>query len=84
MTNRKLVCTHQGKHVIHTKKEADMQEQVEGETYDKHARNKRRRSCSTVKCGCEANMRIVHDKWTNKSEVSVFSDIHNHKIVTPA
>lgn len=61
-----------------------MQEQVEGETYDKQARKKKRRSCSTVKCGCEANMRIVHDKWTNKWEVSVFSDIHNHKMVTPA
>lgn len=61
-----------------------MQEQVEVEIYDKQARKKRRRSCSTVKCGCEANMRIVHDKWTNKWEVSVFSDIHNHKMVAPA
>ncbi|KAL6142396.1 hypothetical protein ACLB2K_060678 [Fragaria x ananassa] len=53
------------------------------ETCDMQIEKKRRRSCSTVKCGCEANMRVLHDKWTSRWKVSVFSDIHNHKIVSP-
>ncbi|KAL6219534.1 hypothetical protein ACLB2K_007293 [Fragaria x ananassa] len=79
-----------GKHVIQTQKEDDLTEKEEiaendeVETCDIQIEKKRRRSCSTVKCGCEANMRVLHDKWANRWKVSVFSDIHNHKIVSPA
>ncbi|XP_062014115.1 protein FAR1-RELATED SEQUENCE 11-like [Rosa rugosa] len=87
VTSRLFVCAHQGKHVMQTQKEDDMieeEEKDEEEICDQQTGKKRRRSCSIVKCGCEASMRVLHDKWTDKWKVSVFSDIHNHKIVTPA
>ncbi|XP_024164366.1 protein FAR1-RELATED SEQUENCE 5-like [Rosa chinensis] len=87
VTSRLFVCAHQGKHVMQTQKEDDMMDEEakdEEEICDEQTGKKRRRSCSTVKCGCEASMRVLHDKWTNKWKVSIFSDIHNHKIVTPA
>ncbi|KAF7124137.1 hypothetical protein RHSIM_Rhsim12G0095100 [Rhododendron simsii] len=45
---------------------------------------KRVRSCSTVKCGCEAHMRIMLDKWNYKWEVTSFDESHNHQLVTPS
>ena len=62
----------------------EIDENDEGETCDLHIEKKRYRICSTVKCGCEANMRVLHDKLTNKWKFSIFNDIHNHKVVTPA
>ncbi|XP_050369317.1 protein FAR1-RELATED SEQUENCE 5-like [Argentina anserina] len=90
VTGRLFVCAHEGKHVMQTEKEDDLEEKDEraesdeAEICDIQVEKKRRRSCSTVKCGCKANMRILHDKWTRKWKVSVFSDIHNHKVVSPA
>ncbi|XP_050365733.1 protein FAR1-RELATED SEQUENCE 5-like [Argentina anserina] len=90
VTSRLFVCAHEGKHVMQTEKEDDLEEKDEraesdeAEICDIQVEKKRRRSCSTVKCGCKANMRILHDKWTRKWKVSVFSDIHNHKVVSPA
>nr|XP_011457413.1 PREDICTED: protein FAR1-RELATED SEQUENCE 11-like [Fragaria vesca subsp. vesca] len=93
VTSRLFVCAHQGKHVTRTQKEDHIKEKDErdeedeedaDEACDRHIGNKKRKSCSTVKYGCEASMRVLYDKWTNKWKVSVFSDIHNHKIVTSA
>ncbi|KAG5564457.1 hypothetical protein RHGRI_000597 [Rhododendron griersonianum] len=45
---------------------------------------KRARSCSTVKCGCKAHLLIKYDKWSCKWKVTVFTDAHNHPLVTPS
>ncbi|KAG5540932.1 hypothetical protein RHGRI_020979 [Rhododendron griersonianum] len=45
---------------------------------------KRARSCSTVRCRCKARLHIKYDKWSSKWKVTVFSDAHNHPLVTPS
>ncbi|KAF7126912.1 hypothetical protein RHSIM_Rhsim11G0139600 [Rhododendron simsii] len=45
---------------------------------------KRVRNCSTVKCGCKAYLRIMHDKWNCKWKVLGFDESHNHPLVTPS
>ncbi|KAM2196912.1 hypothetical protein PS2_000446 [Malus domestica] len=84
VTNAQFVCSHQGKYNMQSENEDDMNDNDEQEVCDMKKWKKRQRSCSTVKCGCKATMRVVHDKWTNKWIVSVFSDIHNHRPVTPS
>ncbi|OVA13699.1 FAR1 DNA binding domain [Macleaya cordata] len=42
------------------------------------------RSCNTIKCGCKAKMRILLNEELNKWTVTIFSDDHNHKFVTPS
>ncbi|KAK1355222.1 FAR1 domain-containing protein [Heracleum sosnowskyi] len=74
VTSKKFVCAHQGKYIPQNK-------EIFGE---KHNAKTQSRSCSTVKCGCKANMRIILEKWSMKWRVSVFDDSHNHKVVTPA
>ncbi|KAF8412287.1 hypothetical protein HHK36_000248 [Tetracentron sinense] len=41
------------------------------------------KSCSTLKCGCMATMRIMNINETTKWKVTRFSNEHNHKFVTP-
>ncbi|KAL5831747.1 hypothetical protein ACOSQ4_017101 [Xanthoceras sorbifolium] len=83
-SSRQFVCAHQGKYVPKIKRHDAVEENSETETNEKDDTMKRGKKCSTIKCGCEASMRIVRDKWSDKWKVSVFKDIHNHKIVSPA
>ncbi|KAK1575774.1 hypothetical protein Q3G72_008203 [Acer saccharum] len=84
VTSRKFVCAHQGKYVT-MNKSCDIEEEKNNkETSEFDDTRRSGRNCSTIKCGCEASMRIVHDKWSNKWRVSIFKDTHNHKIVSPA
>ncbi|KAL5818931.1 hypothetical protein ACOSQ4_022773 [Xanthoceras sorbifolium] len=84
VTSRQFVCAHQGKYVPKIKRHDAVEENSETETNEKDDTMKRGKKCSTIKCGCEASMRIVRDKWSDKWKVSVFKDIHNLKIVSPA
>ena len=62
VTSRKFVCAHQGKYVT-MNKSCDIEEEKNNkETSEIDDTRKSGRNCSTIKCGCEASMRIVHDK----------------------
>ncbi|KAK3225908.1 hypothetical protein Dsin_005770 [Dipteronia sinensis] len=84
VTSRKFVYAHQGNYVKMNKSCDIEEEKSNKETSEIDDTKRSGRNCSTIKCGCEASMRIVHDKWSNKWRVSIFKDTHNHKIVSPA
>ena len=83
VTSVLFVCAKEGKYVPKAEKDG-----VEGNDeiteYDKVLPNKRKKSCSTAKCGCNAHLRIKRDKWSLKWKVTVFDDAHNHQLVTPS
>ncbi|XP_050157451.1 protein FAR1-RELATED SEQUENCE 5-like [Malus sylvestris] len=83
ITSRQFVCVHQGKHVSRNIVHETLEENEDRETCETENMKKMNKNCSTVKCGCKASMRIVHDRWSNKWKISVFKDVHNHKPVTP-
>ncbi|XP_024042736.1 protein FAR1-RELATED SEQUENCE 5-like [Citrus clementina] len=83
VTSGQFTCAHQGKHVPKINKPNFMEEHNEKDASEVNTK-KRSRNCSTVKCGCEASMRVMYDKWSNKWKITVFRDSHNHKVVTPA
>ncbi|KAM1224818.1 hypothetical protein ACFX2G_044610 [Malus domestica] len=83
ITSRQFVCAHQGKHVSRNTVHETLEENEDRETCEIENMKKMNKNCSTVKCGCKASMRIVHDRWSNKWKFSVFKDVHNHKPVTP-
>ncbi|KAH7839591.1 hypothetical protein Vadar_006087 [Vaccinium darrowii] len=80
-----FVCAKEGKYVANanTQKEGVVEGNDEREGDEKVIPKKRARNCSTVRCGCKALMRIVHDKWNCKWKVTIFIDNHNHQLVTP-
>lgn len=60
-------------------------EQTDVETlYAKETTNKIVKTCSTLKDGCKASVRVSLDTSTMKWKVKNFEDKHNHKIVTPS
>ncbi|KAH7847433.1 hypothetical protein Vadar_025967 [Vaccinium darrowii] len=84
VSNMIFVCAKEGKHVAWTKKDGVVEENHEGETDESVKSKKRVRSCSTIRCECKAQLRIKHDKWSSKWQVTVFNDAHNHPLVTPS
>ncbi|KAF7152263.1 hypothetical protein RHSIM_Rhsim01G0149600 [Rhododendron simsii] len=79
-----FVCGKEGKYVARNQQEGivEVNDKTVGEK--KVISKKRVRSCSTVKCGCEAHMRIMLDKWNYKWKVTGFDESHNHQLVTPS
>ncbi|GFZ13157.1 hypothetical protein Acr_23g0015420 [Actinidia rufa] len=82
VTSVLFVCAKEGKYVTKAEKDGveGNDERVED---DKVLPKKRKRSCSTAKCGCNAHLWIKRDKWNLKWKVTVFDDAHNHQLVTP-
>ncbi|KAH7859317.1 hypothetical protein Vadar_034511 [Vaccinium darrowii] len=83
VTSMLFVCAKEGKYVAKTEKDGVEGNDEAGED-DKVIPKKRKRSCSTAKCGCNAHLRIKRDKWSLKWKVTVFDDAHNHQLVTPS
>ncbi|KAG5550471.1 hypothetical protein RHGRI_015440 [Rhododendron griersonianum] len=82
-----FVCAKEGKYVAQIENDGVMEvreENYETEEDEKVIPKKRARSCSTVRCGCKARLHIKYDKWSSKWKVTVFSDAHNHPLVTPS
>ncbi|KAH7842047.1 hypothetical protein Vadar_000783 [Vaccinium darrowii] len=79
-----LVCAKEGKHVAKTNNDGVIEGNGVRDQDEKVIPKKRVRSCSTIRCGCEAHLLITRGKWSAKWKVTVFSDIHNHQLVTPA
>ncbi|KAH7857091.1 hypothetical protein Vadar_008929 [Vaccinium darrowii] len=79
-----FVCAKEGKHVPWAKKDGVVEEIDEREKDENMISKKRVRSCSTIRCECKAQLRIKHDKWSSKWQVTVFNDDHNHPLVTPS
>lgn len=79
-----FVCAKEGKYVVNAnnQKEGVLEGNDEREEHEKVIPKKRPRSCSTVRCGCKAHMRIVLDQWSCKWKVTVLDDNHNHQLVT--
>ncbi|KAH7864430.1 hypothetical protein Vadar_029527 [Vaccinium darrowii] len=83
VTSMLFVCAKEGKYVAKTEKDGVEENDEPGED-DKVIPKKRKRSCSTAKCGCNAHLRIKRDKWSLKWKVTVFDNAHNHQLVTPS
>ncbi|KAH7850623.1 hypothetical protein Vadar_000511 [Vaccinium darrowii] len=85
VTSILFVCAKEGKYVANANNQKDgvVEGNDEREEHEKVISKKRPRSCSTVRCGCKAHMRIVLDQWSCKWKVTVFDDNHNHQLVTP-
>ncbi|KAG5514818.1 hypothetical protein RHGRI_011636 [Rhododendron griersonianum] len=79
-----FVCGKEGKYVAKNQQEGIVEVNDETVEEEKVISKKRVRSCSTVKCGCEAHMRIMLDKWNYKWKVTGFDESHNHQLVTPS
>ncbi|KAF7137375.1 hypothetical protein RHSIM_Rhsim07G0162500 [Rhododendron simsii] len=79
-----FVCGKEGKYVARNQQEGIMEVNDETVGEEKVISKKRVKSCSTVKCGCEAHMRIMLDKWSYKWKVTGFDERHNHQLVTPS
>ncbi|XP_026399029.1 protein FAR1-RELATED SEQUENCE 11-like [Papaver somniferum] len=69
VTSVYMVCAREGK----KKKEQN----IEGI-------DKKGRSCNTIKCECKAKIRFIFDEERSKWIVTIFSDEHNHKFVSPS
>ncbi|KAH7863937.1 hypothetical protein Vadar_023830 [Vaccinium darrowii] len=83
VTSMLFVCAKEGKYVAKIEKDG-VEGNDEREEDDKVIPKKRKRSCSTARCGCNAHLRIKLDKWSLKWKVTVFDDAHNHLLVTPS
>ncbi|KAG5557791.1 hypothetical protein RHGRI_007884 [Rhododendron griersonianum] len=79
-----FVCAKEGKYVAKIENNGVVEENEETEEDGKGIPRKRARGCSTVKCGCKAHLLIKYDKWSSKWKVTVFTDAHNHPLVTPS
>ncbi|XP_058208179.1 protein FAR1-RELATED SEQUENCE 11-like [Rhododendron vialii] len=79
-----FVCRKEGKYVARNQQERIVEVNDETVGEEKVISKKRVKSCSTVKCGCEAHMRIMLDKWNYKWKVTGFNERHNHQLVTPS
>ncbi|KAF7149619.1 hypothetical protein RHSIM_Rhsim02G0072800 [Rhododendron simsii] len=79
-----FVCRKEGKYVARNQQKGIV-EVNDGTVEDEKVISKKRvKSCSTVKCGCEAHLRIMLDKWNYKWKVTGFDERHNHQLVTPS
>ncbi|KAF7151782.1 hypothetical protein RHSIM_Rhsim02G0114200 [Rhododendron simsii] len=85
VTRVRFVCTKEGNYAAKKQQEGVQPLNVDavGEE-EKVISKKRDRNCSTVKCGCKAYLRIIHDKWNCKWKVTGFDENHNHPLVTPS
>ncbi|KAG5557776.1 hypothetical protein RHGRI_007884 [Rhododendron griersonianum] len=81
---RKYYEDYEGKYVAKIENNGVVEENEETEEDGKGIPRKRARGCSTVKCGCKAHLLIKYDKWSSKWKVTVFTDAHNHPLVTPS
>ncbi|XP_058187688.1 protein FAR1-RELATED SEQUENCE 11-like [Rhododendron vialii] len=79
-----FVCGKEGKYVARNQQEGIVEVNDETVGEEKVISKKRVKSCSTVKCGCEAHMQIMLDKWNYKWKVTGFDERHNHQLVTPS
>ncbi|KAF7128985.1 hypothetical protein RHSIM_Rhsim10G0133400 [Rhododendron simsii] len=84
VTNMVFVCAKEGKYMAKTKSDGVVEGNDEREEDENMIPKKRARNCSTIRCGCKAQLRIVNDKWSTKWKVTVFNDNHNHPLVTPS
>ncbi|KAI8560104.1 hypothetical protein RHMOL_Rhmol04G0229600 [Rhododendron molle] len=85
VTRVRFVCTKEGNYAA--KKQQEGVQSLNVDTVDEEEKvisKKRVRNCSTVKCGCKAYLRIIHDKWNCKWKVTGFDENHNHPLVTPS
>ncbi|KAG5550300.1 hypothetical protein RHGRI_015306 [Rhododendron griersonianum] len=85
VTKVRFVCTKEGKYAAKNQQEGVQPLNVDAvDEEEKVIPKKRVRNCSTVKCGCKAYLRIMHDKWNCKWKVTGFNESHNHPPVTPS
>ncbi|KAG5553240.1 hypothetical protein RHGRI_011187 [Rhododendron griersonianum] len=83
VTRVRFVCTKEENYA--TKKQQEGVQPLNVDAVDEEEKvisKKRVRNCSTVKCGCKAYLRIMHDKWNCKWKVTGFDENHNHPLVT--
>ncbi|KAF7139620.1 hypothetical protein RHSIM_Rhsim07G0168700 [Rhododendron simsii] len=84
VTRVRFVCTKEGNYAA--KKQQESVQPLNVDVVDEEEKvisKKRVRNCSTIKCGCKAYLRIIHDKWNGKWKVTGFDESHNHPLVTP-
>ncbi|KAF7153869.1 hypothetical protein RHSIM_Rhsim01G0173000 [Rhododendron simsii] len=85
VTKVRFVCTKEGKYAPKNQQEGVQPLNVDAVDKEENVIPKKRvRNCSTVKCGCKAYLRIMHDKWNCKWKVTGFDESHNHPLVTPS
>ncbi|GFS35740.1 hypothetical protein Acr_00g0041740 [Actinidia rufa] len=80
VTSVLFVCAKEGMYVRKAEKEG-VKGNDEREEDDKVLPKKRKRSCSTAKCGCNAQLRIKRDKWSLKWEANKFRIIDSKELV---
>ncbi|KAG5543955.1 hypothetical protein RHGRI_016639 [Rhododendron griersonianum] len=72
-----------GRYVAKTENDDVVEENDERDEDGKVIPKKRRTNCSTIKCGCNAHLRIKRDKWSLICKVIFFDNVHNYQLVTP-
>ncbi|KAG5543954.1 hypothetical protein RHGRI_016639 [Rhododendron griersonianum] len=82
MNSMLFICA-KGRYVAKTENDDVVEENDERDEDGKVIPKKRRTNCSTIKCGCNAHLRIKRDKWSLICKVIFFDNVHNYQLVTP-